>query len=107
MKKIEQKREDEKRILSEMINLYCRRHHKTGDKLCLACQELENYALGRIDQCPFMETKTFCSACKVHCYRQEMRDGIRIIMKWAGPRMLFYHPKLAIDHMLMMRKERK
>ena len=22
-----------------------------------------------IERCPFMENKTFCSACKVHCYK--------------------------------------
>ena len=54
-----------------------------------------------------METKTFCSACKVHCYRPEMREKIRAVMRWAGPRMLFVHPVLAVRHLLGTRKEKQ
>ena len=65
---LEKKRSDEKRLVSEMIALYCRRqHHTPKGSLWPECQELRDYALARIDHCPFMETKTFCSACKVHC----------------------------------------
>ena len=67
-KNLDKKRADEKLLVSEMITLYCRKQHKTPKgQLCPACQELQDYALARIDKCPFMETKTFCSACKVHC----------------------------------------
>ena len=37
-----------------------------------------------------METKTFCSNCKVHCYKPEMRKKIRAVMRFSGPRMIFY-----------------
>ena len=67
-------------LVSEMIALYCRKQHKTPKgQLCPACQELQDYALARIDKCPFMETKTFCSACKVHCYKPAMREQIRAL----------------------------
>ena len=66
-KNLDQKRADEKMLVSEMIALYCRRQHKTPKgSLCPECRQLHDYALTRIDKCPFMETKTFCSACKVH-----------------------------------------
>ena len=69
-----------------MIALYCRRQHKTPKgTLCPECRQLHDYALTRIDKCPFMETKTFCSACKVHCYKPDMREKIRAVMRWAGP----------------------
>ena len=29
-----------------------------------------------------METKTFCSNCRVHCYRSEMREEIRKVMRF-------------------------
>jgi hypothetical protein len=29
-----------------------------------------------------------------------MRETIRIVMRYAGPRMLVYHPILAIQHLL-------
>ena len=37
---------------------------------------------------PHMETKTFCSPARP-CYRPEMREQIRAVMRYAGPRMLF------------------
>ena len=40
-----------------------------------------------------METKTFCSACKVHCYKPEMREQIRTVMRWSGPLMPFCPPR--------------
>ena len=51
-KNLDQKRADEKMLVSEMIALYCRRQHKTPKgQLCPACQELQDYALARIDKC--------------------------------------------------------
>ena len=62
-KDLDKKRADEKLLVSEMIALYCRRQHKTPKgTLCPECRQLHDYALMRIDKCPFMETKTFCSA---------------------------------------------
>lgn len=63
------KREQEKRIVSLMIRTYCRGHHGTRQGLCPECQTLQEYALLRADRCPFIETKTFCSNCRVHCYK--------------------------------------
>ena len=54
-----------------------------------------------------METKTFCSNCKVHCYRPEMRQKIREVMRFAGPRMLFVHPVAAVRHLIESRREKK
>ena len=57
-KSLDKKRADEKLLVSEMIALYCRKQHKTPKgQLCPACQELQDYALARIDKCPFMETR--------------------------------------------------
>ena len=93
-KNLAKKRADEK-----MLALYCRKQHGTPKgSLCPECQQLHDYALLRIDKCPFMETKTFCSACKVHCYQPAMREKIRAVMRWAGPRMLPVHPVLSIKH---------
>ena len=70
--KIVEKREKEKQMIKEMISLYCRKNHHSK-QLCTDCNELLNYANIRIDKCPFMETKTFCSKCKVHCYKPDMQ----------------------------------
>ena len=54
-----------------------------------------------------METKTFCSACKVHCYSKENKEKIRKVMRYAGPRMLLYHPVLAIKHAVITLKQKQ
>lgn len=73
-KDISAKREREKEVVSEMIALYCRKQHGRKNGLCPECEALAAYARQRSDKCPFMETKTFCSNCKVHCYKPEMRE---------------------------------
>ena len=107
MKSVESKREREKLLVSQMIRLYCRKKHKTKDGLCPQCRELDEYAKLRSDKCPFMETKTFCSNCKVHCYKPQMREKIREVMCFSGPRMMLHHPILAVKHMAESKKEKK
>ena len=105
--KVVTKREREKRIVSLMIRLYCRKKHGTKSGLCPACQALHDYAVLRSDKCPFMETKTFCSNCNVHCYKADMREKIRAVMRFSGPRMIFSHPIMAIRHMMESKREKK
>lgn len=106
MKDLNDKRETEKKVVGEMIALYCKKNH--GEKhLCPECQELYDYAVQRIDKCPFMETKTFCSNCKVHCYSKDYREKIRQVMRFSGPRMLFVHPIMAIRHLILSIQEKR
>lgn len=107
MKTVEEKRQREKQLISLMISIYCRKKHKCKNKLCPCCQELLNYAFVRCDKCPFMETKTFCSNCKVHCYKAEMRKRIKDVMAFSGPRMIFHHPVIAVNHVIESKKEKK
>ena len=102
---VQKKREKEKEIVSLMIQLYCRKIHGTHNGLCPACEALNDYARERSDKCPFMENKTFCSNCKVHCYKPEMREEIRKVMRFSGPRMIFYHPFMAMRHMILSKAE--
>lgn len=106
-KSIESKREKEKHIVAQMIGLYCRKKHGTKGELCESCAALKEYAWMRSDKCPFMESKTFCSNCKVHCYKQEMREKIREVMKFAGPRMIFVDPVMAIGHVIESKREKR
>lgn len=102
---VEEKRVREERVVKEMITLYCRHHH--GSALCPDCEELLAYAHQRSEKCPFMETKTFCSNCRVHCYDPAHRARIRSVMRYSGPRMLFHHPLLAIAHVIETKKEQR
>lgn len=103
---IKTKRQKEKDTVALMIEIYCKKHHKSKH-LCQECQKLKDYAFERSDKCPFMETKTFCSNCKVHCYKPDMRQKIREVMTYSGPRMLFHHPIMAIKHVIETQKEKR
>jgi hypothetical protein len=81
-----------------MIRLYCRMQHGTKHDLCNNCSELFQYASTKIDRCMFHENKPACQECVVHCYAKEQRERIKIIMRFAGPRMMFHHPYLGIMH---------
>lgn len=81
-----------------MISIYCKSKHKSS-VLCENCSELELYAHLRLEKCKFGNNKPNCKNCPVHCYKHDKRDEIREVMKFAGPRMLFKHPYLAIRHL--------
>ena len=103
---INTKREREKAMVTQMIALYCQKNHH-NKALCHDCAALADYARQRSDKCPFMESKTFCSNCKVHCYKPEMREKIRAVMRFSGPRMMFHHPVMAVRHLIETKKEKK
>lgn len=90
----------ELKTIGAMITIYCRAHHSPGRELCGDCSQLLAYAGKRLDLCPFRETKPTCGKCTVHCYKPEMRETIRKVMRYAGPRMLFRHPLMALRHLL-------
>ena len=96
MNKVEKKRQKEQYVVEEMIRLYCRKNHgKEGNAsggMCPECQKLADYAKQRSQK----------------CYKPEMREKIRAVMRFSGPRMLLYHPILAIWHLICsMREKRK
>ena len=85
--------------MRRMVEIYCRKHHGHGEALCGECRRLLEYAMERIERCPYRDRKPACSVCEVHCYRPELREEIRRVMRYAGPRMLLRHPVLAILHL--------
>lgn len=95
---LDKKRKDELRVIEMMIQIYCKKKHGHKHDLCEECQELLEYAKMRIEKCPFMEEKTFCSNCRVHCYKKDMREKVKDVMRFSGPRMMFVRPDLVILH---------
>lgn len=90
----------ERRTIEVMIALYCRGHHHPLRGLCDGCAALGAYADKRLDLCPYGAEKPTCLNCTVHCYQPRMRERIREVMRYAGPRMLKRHPVLAVRHLL-------
>ena len=96
----------ESETLKAMLRLYCRGKHGRGAQLCADCRELQDYALERLEKCPFGQGKTTCARCPIHCYRIGMRKRVRAVMRFAGPRMPLAHPLMALRHALdSLRKE--
>ena len=94
----------ESQTVAVMIGGYCRARHE-GSELCPECEALRDYALDRLRRCPFGEGKTTCAKCRVHCYRPEMRENIRAVMRYSGPRMLLRHPLMAARHIIDARRK--
>jgi len=90
----------EKRTIRAMIEIYCRGRHEAAEALCPECQGLLVYAFRRLSCCPFGPQKTACAQCPIHCYKPEMRQRVKEVMRYAGPRMLYRHPILALLHQL-------
>ncbi|RQW83590.1 MAG: nitrous oxide-stimulated promoter family protein [Geobacter sp.] len=86
-----------------MARIFCRADHQTAEGLCPECRALLNYALERIDRCPYQGDKPVCSTCPIHCYQPAMREKVRQVMRYAGPRMLLRHPLLSVLHFLRVR----
>lgn len=96
----------ERRTIEVLSQIYCHDLHATPKgQLCPDCQELQEYAIQRLDRCVFQENKPTCANCKVHCYKPDMRERVRVMMRFAGPRMLLKHPILAIRHLMDGKRE--
>lgn len=89
----------EKEIVQAMITLYCKKNHGSAPGLCPECQELLTYAHKRLGSCKFGEDKPTCAKCTVHCYKPDMRERIKNVMRFSGPRMLYIHPLIAVRHL--------
>lgn len=107
--KIAKRRAREVRTISQMVALHCAGKHNEADRtetaacgeaVCPSCAELDAYAALRTRRCRKMDVKTSCEQCGNHCYKPEMRERIRAVMRYSGPRMLTKHPIAAIRHLL-------
>ena len=99
--------ENKKKVCFLMIDIYCKKKHKTKGIICDECQELKEYVSLKLDKCPFGKTKTFCSNCKIHCYKKDMREKIKEVMRYSSPKLIFHHPILLIKHVILSKGENK
>ena len=88
------------KTIEAMIRCYCRKKHQSADALCSECQALSDYAHLRLERCRFGAEKPTCAHCPVHCYQHGRREQVKIVMRYAGPRMLWEHPILSLRHWL-------
>jgi hypothetical protein len=86
------------RTIAAMVRCYCHDHHGAGERLCPECQGLLDYAGVRLERCHFGVEKPVCVKCPVHCYQPGRREQVKVVMRYAGPRMLWRHPVLSLRH---------
>jgi ribosomal protein L40E len=90
----------EKKTVKIMIEMYCNAHHGKTAVLCRECSSLYDYAINKIDKCPFHEKKPVCGKCPVHCYKPEMREKMCAVMRYSGPKILMSHPVQGMMHII-------
>ena len=99
------RRARELKTIETMVGMYCRGHrHQGRAPLCSDCGALFEYARRRLERCVFGDAKPTCANCVVHCYKADMREQMRVVMRWAGPRMMLRHPVMAIVHLIDERR---
>jgi len=125
-KMTDQKARHDTRLLGDFSRIYCKGKH--GDAVrgplespgadlgvyggkppvvCAECADLLRYAEQRRAFCP-KDPKPFCSHCDTHCYSPEMRDRMREVMRYAGPRSFLHgHAIDGVKHLLEGRKAGK
>lgn len=113
------------RLLGDFAVIYCHGKHAGARRAALAsdaatlgiygrkppvvcddCAELLRYAEKRRAYCP-KDPKPFCSYCDTHCYTEAMREEMRAVMRYAGPRSMFgRHFFAGIKHVIDGRRAR-
>jgi hypothetical protein len=88
------------KTMTTMTWIYCRDHHYPKGDLCAECKQFLSYANTRLERCRFGEEKPTCAICPVHCYQRNRREQVRVIMRYAGPRMMWKHPIMSLRHWL-------
>ena len=89
-------------LVEFMIDLYYDKHLAEDSER----KPLKAYVAKKLANCPHGDAKPFCSSCKIHCYDDENRKRIKKVMKYAGPRMIFYAPVVALRHLLENKRRR-
>jgi len=99
--KDEKRLEQDEKTLVAMARIYCYGHHhisRQSKALCLECSSALAYSLERTRKCPQKHRGT-CDTCQIQCYKPAMREKIRTIMAYSGPRMIAHHPVMALRHL--------
>jgi len=114
------------RLLGDFSVIYCRGMHAGAVReplasdgvtlgvygakppvVCAECADLLTYAEQRRALCP-KDPKPFCSHCDTHCYKPAMREQMRDVMRYAGPRSMFHgHAIDGIKHVIEGRRAKK
>lgn len=110
MNKVEKKRQKEQYIVEEMIRLYCRKIiWKRNVRAGRCVRSVRNFQIMRnseVRNVRLWNKKHFAQTAKcIVINRKERADSSG--NAFSGPRMLMYHPILAIWHLICSKREAK
>ncbi len=105
----QEKAEKKIKLVTKMIGMYCKKHHvqEMKGQLCDDCGALLDYTSTRTRKCRNLENGTFCAHCTTPCYAPDKRGKMRQVMKFSGPRLIFYHPVWVMKHILEDRRNKR
>lgn len=83
-----------------LVSLMIEKYYDKHKDLAYEKEDLLSYVEKKLSLCPHGDDKPFCSSCKIHCYDEIHRARIKKVMKYMGPRMIFYAPKQSLKHFL-------
>jgi hypothetical protein len=113
-------------LIVRFAEWYCAAHHRSAKRkplasqgvdaeiydrrvpfLCDKCAEYARYAEQRTKLCPH-EPKPFCTNCDIKCYKPDMAEYSRIVMRYSGSRSIFSRYCLrAIQHVFAALRHHK
>lgn len=114
------------KLLGDFTAIYCKGNHRDATRspirtdgaalgvygskppvVCAQCEALLAYSEKRRAFCP-KDPKPFCNYCDTHCYKSDMLEYMRDVMRYAGPRsMLHGYAIEGIQHLLAGRAAKK
>lgn len=92
-------------VLIRFTEVYCSAKHQGGKDVlpddvglsgvanlqrycfCDECSVFLQYAIERRLRCP-LDPKPACKHCEVHCYKKDMRQKVREVMRFSGPALM-------------------
>lgn len=89
-----------KRVVTQMIKIYCTAKHGQDSNLCDSCKELLAYSIKRTESCKNKDQKVTCRKCTSQCYSKDMKSRIREVMRFSGPRFFVKRPIDVIRYIL-------
>lgn len=75
--------EQEKKTVSQMVEIHCHGMKHTKEGLCEECSALLDYAYTRLEHCKFGEKKPTCKKCPIHCYKPDRKIQMQAAMRYA------------------------
>lgn len=83
-----------KQLLDIMFDIYIKDHESEKDSM----ESLRLYSHNRLENCQNKDKRNFCSSCSIRCFSKNRREDIKRVMKYSGPRLIFYRPLALLRH---------